>query len=120
MGCWSSSRARARKKQARRSPRALIVVSSARPRRLQPLTALHTSKNGRLKPKFDANKCKVNLKMLQNRQLLQQKKTNLAKQQKRQVAMMLKDDKEAGADPGGAHHPRGLHARAHELPATPT
>ena len=26
---------------------------------------------------------------------------------------MLKDDKEAraGADPGGAHHPRGLHAR---------
>ena len=50
------------------------------------------------KPKFDANKCKVNLKMLQNRfALLQQKKTNLAKQQKRQVAMMLKDDKEAQA-----------------------
>ena len=50
------------------------------------------------KPKFDANKCKVNLKMLQNRfALLQQKKTNLAKQQKRQVAMLLKDDKEAQA-----------------------
>jgi len=48
--------------------------------------------------RFDANKCKVNLKMLLNRfNLLTQKKSNLAKQQKRQVAMLLRDDKEANA-----------------------
>jgi vacuolar protein sorting-associated protein IST1 len=50
------------------------------------------------KGKFDANKTKVNLKMLTNRfQLLTQKKANLAKQQKRQVAMLLRDDKEQNA-----------------------
>ena len=78
------------------------------------------------KSKFDANKCKVNLKMLINRfNLLTQKKVlaapaapaalasaptlvltvpdpstaqaNLNKQQKRQVALLLKDDKEANA-----------------------
>lgn len=50
------------------------------------------------KAKFDANKTKVNLKMLTNRfQLLTQKKANLAKQQKRQVAMLLRDDKEQNA-----------------------
>eukprot|EP00965_Chrysotila_dentata_P218431 6190572-Pleurochrysis_carterae.AAC.1 len=50
------------------------------------------------KPKWNADKCKVNLKMLVNRfQLLTQKKANLAKQQKRQVALLLRDDKEANA-----------------------
>ena len=50
------------------------------------------------KPKFDTNKTKVNLKMLTNRfQLLTQKKANLAKQQKRQVATLLRDDKEQNA-----------------------
>jgi len=49
-------------------------------------------------PKFDGNKVKVQLKMLVNRFNLQtQKRTNLAKQQKRQVAMLLRDDKEANA-----------------------
>ena len=53
---------------------------------------------GGSKPKFDANKTKVNLKMLVNRfNLLTQKKANLAKQQKRQIALLLKDDKEANA-----------------------
>ena len=53
---------------------------------------------GSSKPKFDANKTKVNLKMLINRfNLLTQKKSNLAKQQKRQVALLLKDDKEPNA-----------------------
>ncbi|KAL1503970.1 hypothetical protein AB1Y20_010386 [Prymnesium parvum] len=48
--------------------------------------------------KFDGNKCKVQLKMLINRfNLLTQKKANLAKQQKRQVAMLLRDEKEANA-----------------------
>jgi len=51
------------------------------------------------KPKFDANKCKTNLKMLINRfQLLVQKKTNLNKQQKRKVALLLRDDKAAEAE----------------------
>jgi hypothetical protein len=41
---------------------------------------------GASKPKFDANKTKVNLKMLINRfNLLTQKKANLAKQQKHQT-----------------------------------
>ena len=53
---------------------------------------------GASKPKFDANKTKVNLKMLVNRfNLLTQKKANLAKQQKRQIALLLKEDKEANA-----------------------
>ena len=53
---------------------------------------------GSSKPKFDANKTKVNLTMLINRfNLLTQKKSNLAKQQKRQVALLLKDDKEPNA-----------------------
>lgn len=48
--------------------------------------------------KFDANKTKVNLKMLTNRfQLLTTKKANLAKQQKRQVALLLRDEKEQNA-----------------------
>ena len=43
---------------------------------------------GASKPKFDANKTKVNLKMLVNRfNLLTQKKANLAKQQKRQTTL---------------------------------
>ena len=51
------------------------------------------------KPKFDANKCKTNLKMLVNRfQLLVQKKTNLNKQQKRKVALLLRDDKAPEAE----------------------
>ena len=51
------------------------------------------------KPKFDANKCKTNLKMLVNRfQLLVQKKTNLNKQQKRKVALLLREDKAAEAE----------------------
>ena len=50
------------------------------------------------KPKFDANKCKVNLKMLINRfNLLTQKKANLAKQQKREIALLLRDNNEARA-----------------------
>ena len=53
---------------------------------------------GGSKPKFDANKTKVNLKMLINRfNLLTQKKANLAKQQKREIALLLRDDKEANA-----------------------
>ena len=53
---------------------------------------------GGFKPKFDANKTKVNLKMLINRfNLLTQKKANLAKQQKREIALLLRDDKEANA-----------------------
>ena len=44
---------------------------------------------GFLRPKFDANKTKVNLKMLINRlNLLTQKKANLAKQQKREIALL--------------------------------
>ena len=47
------------------------------------------------KPKFDANKCKVQLKMLINRlNLLSQKKGNLAKAEKRKVAELLRDTKE--------------------------
>ena len=45
-------------------------------------------------PKFDVNKCKVQLKCLVTR--LDQraaKKSNIAKQEKRKVAMLLKDDK---------------------------
>jgi len=50
------------------------------------------------KPKFDANKCKVQLKMLINRlNLLSSKKANLAKAEKRKVAMLLRDDKEHNA-----------------------
>jgi len=50
------------------------------------------------KHRFDVSKTKVNLKMLTNRfQLLTQKKANLAKQQKRQVATLLRDDKEQNA-----------------------
>ena len=50
------------------------------------------------KPKYSADKTKVHLKMLCNRfQLLTQKKANLAKQQKRQVATLLRDDKEQNA-----------------------
>ena len=53
---------------------------------------------GGSKPKFDANKTKVNLKMLISRlNLLGQKKANLAKQQKREIALLLRDDKEANA-----------------------
>ena len=53
---------------------------------------------GGFKPKFDANKTKVNLKMLINRfNLLTQKKANLAKQQKREIALLLRDNKEARA-----------------------
>lgn len=49
-------------------------------------------------PKFNADKCKVQLKMLGARfKLLLQKKTNLAKQQKREVALLLRADKEANA-----------------------
>ena len=49
-------------------------------------------------PKFDGNKVKVNLKMLLNRlNLLTTKKSNLAKAEKRKVAMLLRDDKEANA-----------------------
>ena len=51
-----------------------------------------------LKPKWNVDKTKVNLKMLVNRlNLLTQKKANLAKQQKRQVAHQLRDDKEGSA-----------------------
>ena len=50
------------------------------------------------KPRFDANKTKVQLKMLINRlNLLTSKKANLAKAEKRKVAMLLRDDKEANA-----------------------
>merc|ERR1719355_250434 len=50
------------------------------------------------KPKFDGNKTKVQLKMLVNRlNLLTSKKSNLAKAEKRKVAMLLRDDKEANA-----------------------
>ena len=50
------------------------------------------------KPKFDANKCKVQLKMLINRlNLLSQKKGNLAKTEKRKVAELLRDTKEHNA-----------------------
>ena len=50
------------------------------------------------KPKFDANKCKVQLKMLINRlNLLSQKKGNLAKADKRKVAELLRDTKEHNA-----------------------
>lgn len=50
------------------------------------------------KKKFNANKCKVQLKMLDTRmKLLIQKKTNLAKQQKREIGMLLRDNKEANA-----------------------
>lgn len=50
------------------------------------------------KPKFDANKAKVQLKMLINRlNLLTSKKSNLAKAEKRKVAMLLRDDKEHNA-----------------------
>ena len=53
---------------------------------------------GFLRPKFDANKTKVNLKMLINRlNLLTQKKANLAKQQKREIALLLRDNKETRA-----------------------
>lgn len=49
-------------------------------------------------PKFDANKCKVQLKMLINRlNLLTQKKGNLAKSEKRKVAELLRDTKEHNA-----------------------
>merc|ERR1719161_1996289 len=49
-------------------------------------------------PKFDANKCKVQLKMLVNRlNLLESKKGNLAKAEKRNVAMLIRDDKEHNA-----------------------
>ena len=51
-----------------------------------------------LKPKWNVDKTKVNMKMLVNRlNLLTQKKANLAKQQKRQVAHQLRDDKEGSA-----------------------
>ena len=50
------------------------------------------------KPKFDSNKCKVQLKMLINRiNLLTSKKANLAKAEKRKVAMLLREDKEHNA-----------------------
>ena len=50
------------------------------------------------KSHFDANKTKVNLKMLTNRfQLLIKKRANLAKQQKRQVATLLREKKEQNA-----------------------
>ena len=50
------------------------------------------------KPKFDGNKCKVQLKMLINRfNLLSAKKGNLAKAEKRNVAMLIRDDKEHNA-----------------------
>lgn len=49
-------------------------------------------------PKFDGNKTKVQLKMLLNRlTLLSSKKTNLAKGEKRKIAMLLRDSKEANA-----------------------
>ena len=61
------------------------------------------------KPKFDANKCKVQLKMLINRlNLLSQKKGNLAKAEKRKVAELLRDTKR------GAHHSHYM-ASAHLL-----
>jgi len=50
------------------------------------------------KPKFDVNKCKVQLKCLVTR--LDQraaKKGNIAKQEKKKVAMLLKDDREHNA-----------------------
>ena len=48
--------------------------------------------------KFNESKCKANLKMLNTRfQLIATKKTNLLKQQKREVAMLLRDNKEAQA-----------------------
>ena len=50
------------------------------------------------KPKFDANKCKVQLKMLINRlNLLSSKKGNLAKSEKRKVAELLRETKEHNA-----------------------
>ena len=50
------------------------------------------------KPRFDANKAKVQLKMLINRlNLLTSKKANLAKAEKRKVAMLLREDKEHNA-----------------------
>ena len=50
------------------------------------------------KPRFDANKTKVQLKMLINRlNLLTSKKANLAKAEKRKVAMLLREDKEHNA-----------------------
>lgn len=50
------------------------------------------------KPKFDHNKAKVQLKMLINRlNLLSSKKGNLAKAEKRKVAMLLREDKEHNA-----------------------
>ena len=53
---------------------------------------------GGFRPKFDANKTKVNLKMLISRlNLLGQKKANLAKQQKREIALLLRDNNEARA-----------------------
>ena len=50
------------------------------------------------KPRFDPNKCKVQLKLLVNRiNLLTSKRSNLAKAEKRKVAMMLRDDREHNA-----------------------
>jgi vacuolar protein sorting-associated protein IST1 len=50
------------------------------------------------KPKFDGNACKVQLKMLVTRlNLLNSKKSNLAKVEKRAAGMLLRDDKEHNA-----------------------
>ena len=50
------------------------------------------------KPRFDSNKCKVQLKMLILRlNLLTSKKANLAKAEKRNVAMLLRETKEHNA-----------------------
>ena len=57
---------------------------------------------GASKPKFDANKTKVNLKMLVNRfNLLTQKKANLAKQQKRQTTLKRKPGVAGQSGPSG-------------------
>ena len=50
------------------------------------------------KPKFDGNKCKVQLKMLINRfNLLSAKKGNLARGGEEELAMLIRDDKEHNA-----------------------
>merc|ERR1719424_2536761 len=73
------------------SPRRSTIVSCAS--RAPALDAMFSSK-----PKFDSNKCKVQLKMLINRiNLLTSKKANLAKAEKRKVAMLLREDKEHNA-----------------------